>query len=87
MKEYILKIDGMRCTMCETHINDLVRRSEKVKKVSSSHKKGETRVVMDENLSIDNIIKSVEKDGYKVLKVEEKTWKKTSFFQKIFKKN
>ena len=36
-----LKIDGMMCGMCEAHINDTLRRLFTVKKVSSSHKKGE----------------------------------------------
>ena len=33
-----LGINGMACGMCESHINDVVRRNFKVKKVSSSFK-------------------------------------------------
>ena len=39
-----LKIDGMMCGMCEAHMNDLVRKNFKVKKVTSSVKDGETVV-------------------------------------------
>ena len=44
MTETKLKIDGMMCGMCESHINDAIRRAFNVKKVTSSHSKGETTV-------------------------------------------
>ena len=34
-----LKIDGMMCGMCEAHMNDVIRKNFKVKKVTSSAKK------------------------------------------------
>ena len=44
-----LKIDGMMCGMCESHVNDAIRKAfPAVKKVTSSHGKGET-VVISEN--------------------------------------
>ena len=40
-----MKVEGMMCGMCEAHVNDAVRREfPKVKKVTSSHGKGETVV-------------------------------------------
>ena len=42
MLKTVLKIDGMMCGMCESHMNDLIRKHCKVKKVSSSAKKGQT---------------------------------------------
>ena len=42
MVETILKVNGMMCGMCESHINDVVRKNAEVNKVSSSHTKGET---------------------------------------------
>ena len=35
-----LKIDGMMCGMCESHMNDLIRKNFQVKKVTSSAKDG-----------------------------------------------
>ena len=36
-----LKIDGMMCGMCESHVNDAIRKAfPAVKKVTSSHGKG-----------------------------------------------
>ena len=39
MEKVILKIDGMICSMCESHINDVIRRNFDIKKVTSSHSK------------------------------------------------
>ncbi len=42
MLKIILKVDGMMCGMCESHVNDAVRRAFPVKKVASSHGRGDT---------------------------------------------
>ena len=39
MLKITLGIDGMMCGMCESHINDAIRRKFRVKKVTSSHTK------------------------------------------------
>ena len=52
MVKTVLKVDGMSCGMCESHMNDLVRSLFQVKKVSSSAKDGETVVLSDEILDI-----------------------------------
>ena len=50
MYQITLGIDGMMCGMCESHINDAIRRAVNVKKVTSSHSKGETVVLSEEPL-------------------------------------
>lgn len=37
MVKTTLKIDGMMCGMCESHVNDAIRNAFPVKKVTSSH--------------------------------------------------
>ena len=37
MLKITLEVEGMHCGMCETHVNDVVRRVDGVKKVKSSH--------------------------------------------------
>ena len=32
-----VKVDGMMCGMCESHVNEAIRNAFKVKKVNSSH--------------------------------------------------
>ncbi len=53
-----LKIDGMMCGMCESHINDCLRQNFNVKKVSSSHTKGET-VILSETVPDEEMLKKV----------------------------
>ena len=50
MIETIVQVDGMMCGMCESHINDAVRSHFQVKKVSSSHTKGQTVIQSQEPL-------------------------------------
>lgn len=45
MYKTTLVIGGMMCGMCEAHINDALRKSFDVKKVTSSHKKGITEMI------------------------------------------
>lgn len=61
-----LKIDGMMCGMCESHINDAIRNSFDVKKVNSSHTKGETIIVSKEALDEDKIKSVIDKTGYEL---------------------
>ena len=42
-----VKISGMMCGMCEAHINDAIRSSFAVKKVSSSRSKGESVILSE----------------------------------------
>ena len=35
MTKYTLVVDGMMCGMCESHVNDAVRKAFPVKKVTS----------------------------------------------------
>ena len=55
MYKTTLKIDGMMCGMCESHINDTIRKAAPVKKVTSSHAKGEAVVLTDEPLDIEAV--------------------------------
>ena len=41
MVQTTLKVNGMMCGMCESHINDVVRKTANIQKVSSSHTRGE----------------------------------------------
>ena len=39
MVKITLEVEGMACGMCESHVNDAVRKTFPVKKVTSSHGK------------------------------------------------
>lgn len=65
-----LKIDGMMCGMCEAHINDAIRAAFSVKKVTSSHKKGETVIISAESLDSKRIEEIISKTGYELKKID-----------------
>ena len=76
-------IDGMMCPMCEAHINDAIRNSFNVRKVSSSHKSGKTQIVSDSALDYDTLKKVIDETGYTLVSCEgiEEVKKKTSLFR------
>ena len=77
-----LRIDGMMCSMCEAHINDAVRNSFKVKKVTSSHKKGITEIISETAVNFEELKTVIEKTGYKLISCEGiEEIKKKSFFK------
>ena len=63
MMQTTVKVSGMACSMCESHINDAVRRAFPVKKVTSSHGKGET-VILSEQAPEEISVKPYEKTGF-----------------------
>ena len=48
-------IEGMMCGMCESHVNDAIRKSFDVKKVSSSHSKKKTEIISEEAIDEDKL--------------------------------
>lgn len=74
-----LTIDGMMCAMCESHINDVIRRHFNVKKVSSSHAKGITEIISEAPLDHDAVTKAVGKTGYRVTEISAAPYEKKRF--------
>lgn len=83
--EYTLGVEGMKCGMCESHVNDVVRKVEGVKKVNSSHSKNNCVIVMEANTSKETIKDAISKQGYTIFSEEEKPYVKKTMFS-IFKK-
>lgn len=82
MYKTMVKIEGMACGMCESHINDAVRKNFQVKKVTSSHKKGEAVILSEEKLD-EALLKQVIGDsGYSVEQVNIEPYEKKHFFRK-----
>ena len=79
MVKITLQIEGMSCGMCESHINDTVRRQFAVKKVSSSHSKGLTEIIAEEPLDKGALIKAIDETGYRVLSMKTEPYEKKGF--------
>ncbi len=81
MQQITLKIDGMMCGMCESHINESIRNNFSVKKVTSSHTKGETVILTENDLDEAKLKETIDKTGYKLLSVSKAPYeKKKGFF-------
>ncbi|CDB87109.1 putative uncharacterized protein [Firmicutes bacterium CAG:170] len=80
MYQTTLKIDGMVCSMCESHVNDAVRKAFPVKKVTSSHSKGETVILSEQPLEEAAVRAAIEPTGYGVLAFESKPYEKKGLF-------
>ena len=80
MIQTTLKIDGMMCGMCEAHINEAVRAAFKVKKVSSSHTKGETVIITDVPLDEARLAEAIGATGYTLISVKNEPYEKKGFF-------
>ena len=74
-----LKIDGMMCGMCESHINTAIRNNFKVKKVNSSHSAGETEIISDEPLDEDMIKSVIGETGYTLKGISSEEYEKKKF--------
>ncbi|MBR4200247.1 MAG: ATPase P [Oscillospiraceae bacterium] len=82
MYQTTVRIDGMMCGMCESHVNDAIRTKMTVKKVSSSHKKGETVIISENELSAAMITAALDGSGYTVMSVTCEPYEKKGFFRK-----
>lgn len=82
MIKVTMEVEGMRCGMCETHVNDAVRRVEGVKKVKSSHAKGRTEVIAEDWADVSLIREAVAKLGYGVGSAECAPYEKRGLFSR-----
>ncbi len=78
-----LKVDGMVCSMCESHINEAVRRAVPVKKVTSSHRKGETVVITEGPADGEALRAAVDATGYRVLSVTQEPFEQKGFLGRL----
>lgn len=80
MIKTVLKIEGMRCGMCEAHICDVIRKSCYVKKVTASHVKNEAIIESESPIDKEALKSAIEKTGYKVGEITEEEYKKKGLF-------
>ena len=67
----IVKVDGMMCSMCETHINEAIRKKFNVRKVKSNRRRKETVIESDAPLDPEQVKKAIEETGYIFMGFEE----------------
>ena len=82
MYQITLGIDGMMCGMCESHINDAVRNAFPVKKVSSSHSKGQTVILSETEIPEAELRPVITKTGYELTSYACAPYEKKGLFHR-----
>ena len=80
MKKTTLKIDGMMCGHCEAHVNDTIRNAFPVRKVTSSHTKGETVIISENALDEAKLKEVIAATGYTLLGIGTEDYTPTGLF-------
>ncbi len=80
MFQITVYIEGMRCGMCEAHMNDALRKAFPVKKVTSSHKKGRTIILTESSISEQQLKEVIDKTGYTFISAEKEPYEKKGLF-------
>lgn len=80
MNKVTLTVDGMKCGMCESHVEESIRKVSGVKKVKASHLKNNAIVICMEDTSMEDIVNSIQKQGYKVLQKSVEPYVKKGLF-------
>ena len=71
MNKYIIGIDGMRCGMCEMHVEEVVRKNIKIKKAKASRFKNQLVVITELDLIKEDFLKVIDPTGYKITSFEK----------------
>ena len=80
MIQTTVKVSGMACSMCEAHISDAIRRALPVKKVTSSHTKGETVILSEAPLEEAAIREVIDATGYTAGEISAAPYEKKGLF-------
>lgn len=83
MNKVTVKIDGMMCSMCEAHINDTIRKAcPSAKKVTSSHKKGESVFLIDGEIDGETLKNAITETGYEFRGFKAEPYIKKGLFKR-----
>lgn len=82
MTKTTLHINDMACSMCESHINDVIRKTFQVKKVSSSHTKNKTEILSDQPLDEEELKEVIKSTGYTLTGIDSDPYEKKGLFRK-----
>lgn len=86
MYQITIGIDGMACSMCESHVCDTIRNHFKVKKVSASHTKAEAVIISETDISEAQLKAALDPTGYRVTSYQIAPFEKKGGLFSIFKK-
>ena len=62
-----LTVEGMKCGMCETHVNDIIRKNFKIKGVKSSARKNTITITYENEIDLIKVAEVLHSFGYDVI--------------------
>jgi len=77
--KYTLSVRGMMCGMCETHINDVIRKNFEIKKVKANRHKKIVEIYALSPLDEDKLKEVLDATGYPYLGIIDKQLIKKRF--------
>lgn len=80
MVKYTVHVEGMQCGMCESHVNDAVRKAFPVKKIKSSHTKKQTILVTEAAIDEEKLRDIINETGYTVRGISSEPYQKHGLF-------
>lgn len=75
MYKITIKVEGLKCPMCEKHVNEAIKQAFAVKKVTSSHTEKEIVVNTKEEIHPDKLKEVINEAGYQMVDMETETYK------------
>jgi len=85
MTQITVQVEGMKCPMCEAHVNDAIRDRFAVEKVTSSHKKNETIILTEMPIEDESLRATITAMGYTVGSITREPYEKKGFFSRFSK--
>ena len=86
MWKYTMEVFGLMCGMCESSVNDAIRRSFDVKKVTTTRSKNQTIIITAQDIPEEALRKCIEPLGHDVGKITKEPYEKKGFLAGLFGK-
>ena len=74
------KIEGMMCNMCEAHVTKALKEKLGTENVETSHKKGESVIITDGEITQAQVEQALDGSGYKLVSVTCEPYEKKGLF-------
>ncbi|MBO6138274.1 MAG: heavy-metal-associated domain-containing protein [Lachnospiraceae bacterium] len=81
MYKTTVSVEGMMCSMCEAHINEAIRKAfPQARKVKSSHTKGISSFISEEEADKAKLAEAIEATGYQFISAASEPYEKKKLF-------
>ena len=76
MVKTTIQVEGMKCNMCEAHMNDAIKNAFAVKSVTSSHTEKKSEIISEAALDADKLREVVTATGFTPGEISSEPYKK-----------